>query len=218
MAYVTEKRGVFYAVIYQGRNPVSGRDRRRWHRCDDRAGAEQLANDLTEQRARQRHTGSSLTVAEYILGQWLPAKEATLAPTTHARYVTSVCTGSLLLGAAGLLTGYKATSHWATVSLLPVFGATPAEGRIVRDRNRITAGGVTAGIDFGLSLVGRLRDRQYAECVQLMAQYAPEPPYDAGTPEKAPGEVTKMMTNMFVDFNKQAEKIGRDVYPRYRDG
>lgn len=90
MAYVTEKRGVFYAVIYQGRNPVSGRDRRRWHRCDDRAGAEQLANDLTEQRARQRHTGSSLTVAEYILGQWLPAKEATLAPTTHARYVTSV--------------------------------------------------------------------------------------------------------------------------------
>ena len=90
MAYVTEKRGVFYAVIYQGRNPVSGRDRRRWHRCDDRAGAEQLENDLTEQRARQRHTGSSLTVAEYILGQWLPAKEATLAPTTHARYVTSV--------------------------------------------------------------------------------------------------------------------------------
>jgi integrase len=90
VAYVTEKRGVFYAVIYEGRNPVMGRERRRWHRCDDRAAAEQLAIDLTERRARQRHTGSSLTVAEYLLGQWLPAKEATLAPTTHARYTTSV--------------------------------------------------------------------------------------------------------------------------------
>ena len=90
MAYVTEKRGVFYAVIYEGRNPVSGRERRRWHRCDDRRDAEAVAENLTERRARQRHTGSSLTFAEYLLGQWLPAKEATLAPTTHARYVTSV--------------------------------------------------------------------------------------------------------------------------------
>ena len=90
MAYVTEKRGVFYAVIYEGRNPVSGRERRRWHRCHDSAAAEALADDLTERRARQRQTGSLLTVAEYLLGQWLPAKEATLAPTTHARYVTSV--------------------------------------------------------------------------------------------------------------------------------
>lgn len=90
MAYVTEKRGIFYAVIYEGRNPASGRERRRWHRCHDRAAAEALAIDLTRRRARQRHTGSSLTVAEYVLGQWLPAKEATLAPTTHARYVTSV--------------------------------------------------------------------------------------------------------------------------------
>lgn len=137
---------------------------------------------------------------------------------SRAKFVTSVCTGSLLLGAAGLLTGYKATSHWATVPLLPLFGANATEGRMVRDRNRITAGGVTAGIDFGLSLVGQLRDQQYAECVQLMAQYAPEPPYDAGTPEKAPPDVTKMTRDMFVDFNKQAEKIGQDVYPRYRDG
>lgn len=77
---------------------------------------------------------------------------------------------------------------------------------------------MTSGIDFGLSLVGQLRDRQYAECVQLMAQYAPEPPYDAGTPAKAPAEVTKIMRDMFVEFNKDAEKIGREVYPRYRDG
>ncbi|MET4204898.1 cyclohexyl-isocyanide hydratase [Bradyrhizobium sp. LA8.1] len=137
---------------------------------------------------------------------------------SRAKFVTSVCTGSLVLGAAGLLTGYNATSHWATVPLLPLFGANPTEGRIVRDRNRITAGGVTSGIDFGLSLVGQLRDRQYAECVQLMAQYAPEPPYDAGTPEKAPAEVTKMTRDMFVDFNKLAEKIGREVYPKYRNG
>lgn len=89
MAYVTEKRGVFYAVIYEGRNPVSGRERRRWHRCDNHAAAAKVANDLTDRRARQRQTGSSLTLAEYLLGQWLPAKEATLAPSTHARYVSS---------------------------------------------------------------------------------------------------------------------------------
>jgi integrase len=90
VAYVTEKRGVFYAVIYEGRNPVSGRERRRWHRCDDHAAAARVANDLTKRRAHQRRPGSSLTLAEYLLGRWLPAKESTLAPSTHARYVTSV--------------------------------------------------------------------------------------------------------------------------------
>jgi transcriptional regulator GlxA family with amidase domain len=137
---------------------------------------------------------------------------------SRARFVTSVCTGALVLGAAGLLTGYKATSHWAATSLLPIFGAIPAEGRVVRDRNRITGAGVTAGIDFGLSLVGQLRDRPYAECVQLMAEYAPEPPYDAGTPKRAPSEVTELTSSMFVDFNKQAEQVGRQVYAKYRDG
>ena len=137
---------------------------------------------------------------------------------SRARFVTSVCTGSLVLGAAGLLTGYKATSHWATAPVLPLFGAIVTEGRVVRDRNRITAGGVTAGIDFGLSLVGQLRDRQYAECLQLIQEYAPQPPYDAGEPEKAPPEVTKMTRDMFVDYNKRVEEIGRDVYPKYRDG
>jgi putative intracellular protease/amidase len=136
----------------------------------------------------------------------------------RAKFVTSVCTGSLVLGAAGLLTGYRATSHWAAKSLLPVFGAIPAEGRVVRDRNRITGGGVTAGIDFGLALVGQLRDRQYAESVQLLAEYAPEPPYDAGTPGKAPVEVTTMMSDMFVDFRKQAETVGSEAYAKYRRG
>lgn len=137
---------------------------------------------------------------------------------SRAKLVTSVCTGSLILGAAGLLTGYRATSHWAATSLLPIFGAIPTEGRVVRDRNRITGGGVTAGIDFGLSLVGQLRDRQYAESVQLLAEYAPEPPYDAGTPRKAPAEITTMMSDMFIDFRKQADGIGREAYAKYRNG
>lgn len=136
----------------------------------------------------------------------------------RAKFVTSVCTGSLILGAAGLLTGYRATSHWAAISLLPLFGAIPTDGRVVRDRNRITGGGVTAGIDFGLSLVGQLRDRQYAEGVQLLAEYAPEPPYDAGSPRKAPAEVTTMMSDMFIDFRKQADGIGREAYAKYRNG
>lgn len=137
---------------------------------------------------------------------------------SRAKYVTSVCTGSLLLGAAGLLNGYKATSHWLTRHFLPIFGATLEEGRVVRDRNRITGGGVTAGIDFGLSLVGQLRDRHYAESVQLLAEYAPEPPYDAGTPGKAPKEVATMMSDMFIDFRKQAETIGKEAYAKYRAG
>lgn len=131
---------------------------------------------------------------------------------SRAKFVTSVCTGSLILGAAGLLTGYRATSHWVTKPLLPIFGAIPADGRVVHDRNRITGGGVTAGIDFGLSLVGQLRDRTYAESVQLLAEYAPEPPYDAGTPQKASGEVNAMMESMFLGFRERAEAIGRAAY------
>jgi integrase len=90
MAYVTEKRGVYYAVVYEGRSPVSGRERRRWHRCDTRADADRVAVALTERRRRHRRAGSSMTLEEYLLGQWLPAKERTLAAVTHARYVTSV--------------------------------------------------------------------------------------------------------------------------------
>ncbi|WP_322517284.1 DJ-1/PfpI family protein [Rhodopseudomonas palustris] len=133
---------------------------------------------------------------------------------SRARFITSVCTGSLVLGAAGLLDGYRATSHWAAKPVLPVFGAIPSEGRVVRDRNRITGGGVTAGIDFGLSLVGQLRDRQYAEVAQLIAEYAPEPPYDAGTPARAPAEVRALTEPMFVDFLKQAEAVGRAAFAR----
>jgi integrase len=90
MAYVVEKAGVHYAVIYEGTNPVTGHERRRWHRCPSRAEAETLARRLGSQRTRLRQAGSMLTLGEYILGQWLPAREAALAPTTYARYVTSV--------------------------------------------------------------------------------------------------------------------------------
>jgi cyclohexyl-isocyanide hydratase len=105
---------------------------------------------------------------------------------SRARYVTSVCTGSLILGAAGLLNGYHATSHWRFRDLLPMFGATPVEERVVTDRNRITGGGVTAGIDFGLVIASRLRGRQAAEVLQLYNEYDPHPPFAAGTPAVAP--------------------------------
>lgn len=102
-----------------------------------------------------------------------------------ARYVTSVCTGSLLLGAAGLLEGYAATSHWAFVDLLPAFGARPAPGRVVVDRNRITAGGVTAGLDFGLRLVAELAGERRAQAIQLGLEYDPDPPFRSGHPSVA---------------------------------
>jgi cyclohexyl-isocyanide hydratase len=108
-----------------------------------------------------------------------------------ARYVTAVCTGSLLLGAAGLLEGYRATSHWAFVDLLKVFGATPAPGRVVVDRNRITAGGVTAGIDFGLRIVAELAGERLAKAVQLGLEYDPEPPYRSGHPDVADPELVR---------------------------
>jgi cyclohexyl-isocyanide hydratase len=110
---------------------------------------------------------------------------------SRAKYVTSVCTGSLLLGAAGLLQGYKATSHWTVRELLPLLGATPVDQRVVEDRNRITAGGVTAGIDFGLQVAARLRDEPYAKMLQLMLEYDPHPPFAAGNPAGAGTELTE---------------------------
>jgi cyclohexyl-isocyanide hydratase len=102
-----------------------------------------------------------------------------------ARYVTSVCTGALLLGAAGLLEGYAATTHWAFVDLLPRFGARPAPGRVVVDGNRITAGGVTAGLDFGLRLAAELAGERSAQAIQLGIEYDPEPPFRSGHPSVA---------------------------------
>lgn len=102
-----------------------------------------------------------------------------------ARYVAGVCTGTLLLGAAGLLRGYRATSHWYVRDLLPLLGATPTAERVVVDRNRITGGGVTAGLDFALTLAAALRGEAYARRIQLVLEYDPRPPFVAGTPEQA---------------------------------
>src|SRR5262249_59265382 len=108
-----------------------------------------------------------------------------------ACWVTSVCTGALVLGAAGLLRGYRATTHWLSMDLLAEFGATPVEARVVRDRNRITGGGITAGIDFGLALVAELQGREVAERIQLMMEYDPRPPFDAGSPADAPATLVQ---------------------------
>ncbi len=107
----------------------------------------------------------------------------------RARYITSVCTGSLVLGAAGLLNGYRATTHWSAIEHLASFGATPVKTRVCIDRNRVTGGGVTAGIDFALTLAAELSDRTTAEMIQLGLEYNPAPPFAAGSPEIAPPEV-----------------------------
>lgn len=106
-----------------------------------------------------------------------------------ARYVTSVCNGSLLLGAAGLIDGYESACHWAWRRFLPCFGARPVAGRVVRDRNRISGGGVTSGIDFGLALAAELAGEEIAKTIQLGTEYDPQPPFDAGSPDKAPPEL-----------------------------
>jgi cyclohexyl-isocyanide hydratase len=106
-----------------------------------------------------------------------------------ARYLTSVCTGSLILGAAGFLAGRHAACHWAWRELLAIFGAVVDEGRIVRDGNILSGGGVTAGIDFVLALIAELRGSRAAEMVRLGLEYAPEPPFNSGRPDTAPSEV-----------------------------
>ena len=106
-----------------------------------------------------------------------------------ARFVTSVCTGALLLGAAGLLMGKRATTHWASHDFLASFGAIPVHARVVRDGRLLTGGGVTAGIDFALTLVAELAGPAVAQTIQLALEYAPAPPFDAGGPDTAPAEV-----------------------------
>ena len=111
--------------------------------------------------------------------------------SVRARYVTSVCTGALLLGAAGLLRGYRATTHWLSLELLPLFGAIPVKERVVIDRNRITGGGVTAGIDFGLVVASELFGAAVAEEIQLLLEYDPKPPFNSGSPDSAPRNVVQ---------------------------
>ncbi|WP_448725760.1 isonitrile hydratase [Pseudomonas farris] len=111
------------------------------------------------------------------------------AQAANAKYVTSVCTGALVLGAAGLLKGKRATTHWAYHQLLEVLGAIPVNDRVVRDGNLLTGGGITAGIDFALTLAAELFDKDTAQLVQLQLEYAPAPPFASGSPETAPVSV-----------------------------
>jgi transcriptional regulator GlxA family with amidase domain len=112
----------------------------------------------------------------------------------HTKWTTSVCTGSLLLGAAGLLEGKRATSNWLLLDRLPEFGADPVGGRFIEDGKVITAAGVTAGIDMALHLVAREVGPEVAQAVQLGIEYDPDPPFDSGSPQKAPAEIVELVT------------------------
>lgn len=116
-----------------------------------------------------------------------------------ARYVTSVCTGALLLGAAGLLAGYKAATHWVFMELLPMFGAEPTARRVVVDRNRITGGGVTAGLDFALTLAAEMAGPAVAQTIQLGLEYDPEPPFEGGHPDRADPAIVAVIRARYAD-------------------
>jgi cyclohexyl-isocyanide hydratase len=136
---------------------------------------------------------------------------------TGAKYITSVCTGSLILGAAGLLKGKRAACHWAWREMLPMFGAIVDEGRVVRDGNIITGGGVTAGIDFALTVLAEIAGEEGAQIIQLALEYAPAPPFNSGRPELASAPVrayyekirASMMPQRFAEA-EQAAAMMRD--------
>jgi cyclohexyl-isocyanide hydratase len=127
-----------------------------------------------------------------------------------AKFVTSVCTGSLVLGAAGLLKGYRAATHWTAMDNLSAFGATPTKTRVCIDRNRVTGGGVTAGIDFALTLVSKLVDETTAQAIQLRLEYNPAPPFNSGSPDTAPADVLKLLQERSAPFKaRRAEAVAR---------
>jgi len=118
----------------------------------------------------------------------------------QAKWVTSVCTGSLVLGAAGLLKGYRATSHWSSIDQLALLGAEPVSQRVVRDRNRISGAGVTSGIDFALTLVAEIAGDAVAKSVQLQMEYDPEPPFTSGSPHTAPPQEVEQARAKMAEF------------------
>lgn len=134
----------------------------------------------------------------------------------HAAYLTSVCTGALLLGAAGLLDGYRATTHWLSMDLLALFGAIPVRERVVIDRNRITGGGVTAGIDFGLVVAAELAGSEVAQRIQLMMEYDPAPPFDAGSPLRATPAVVAAVREQGAEYLDARREIAARAGARVR--
>lgn len=133
----------------------------------------------------------------------------------RARWITSVCTGSLVLGAAGLLRGYKATTHWAAMEVLPLLGAEPVHERVVVDRNRITGGGVTAGLDFALAVVAQLYGDEMARRIQLGEEYDPAPPFHAGSPRTAPPATVQHIRGMLAGMTEQRMAAARRAANRF---
>ncbi|WP_315703707.1 MULTISPECIES: DJ-1/PfpI family protein [unclassified Bradyrhizobium] len=133
-----------------------------------------------------------------------------------AKYITSVCTGSLALGAAGLLDGYRAATHWSARECLPLFGATTSTERVCIDRNRVTGGGVTAGIDFALTLVAHLVERRMAELIQLRLEYNPAPPFNAGGPDTAPADVLATMLERIAPARERRVAVARRAAERLK--
>jgi cyclohexyl-isocyanide hydratase len=131
-----------------------------------------------------------------------------------AHAVFSVCTGALVCGAAGLLMGRRATTHWASFHLLPLFGATPVNQRVVVDGNWVFAAGVTAGIDGALQLAANLRGEDVAKGIQLYMAYAPEPPFDSGTPEAAPKAVLDQARASVRQLTERREQTAREAAKR----
>ncbi|MFJ4776989.1 DJ-1/PfpI family protein [Streptomyces sp. NPDC088762] len=129
--------------------------------------------------------GQSDQMENEVLLDWLRTADST------STWTTSVCTGSLLLAAAGLLRGRRATSHWLALDQLPLYGATPTGERVVTDGKYVTAAGVSSGIDMGLTLLGRIAGDRVAQSVQLLTEYDPQPPYDAGSPDTAPADLVE---------------------------
>lgn len=136
----------------------------------------------------------------------------------RSRYITSVCSGSLLLGMAGLLDGYRGATHWAAYEALEALGVTPVHERVVADRNRFTGGGVTAGIDFGLTLLAELRGEDVAKLTQLLMEYDPHPPFNTGHPRLAGAALTQaaraaLGENLFLDGVKKATTLRKPSCP-----
>ncbi|MBI5690372.1 MAG: DJ-1/PfpI family protein [Verrucomicrobia bacterium] len=135
----------------------------------------------------------------------------------QAKWVTSVCTGSLLLGAAGLLKGYQATCHWASRDQLALFGAEAVEMRVVTDRNRVTGAGVTAGIDFALQLVANAFDEHTAHAIQLALEYEPTPPFWSGTPQHASAEILEEARQKMAVFMAKRLAASERAAARLKD-
>jgi cyclohexyl-isocyanide hydratase len=119
--------------------------------------------------------------------------------SANAKWITSVCTGAFILGAAGLLTGKRATTHWGYTHLLQNYGAHYEDTRVVHDGNLITAGGVTSGIDFGLEVIAAIAGDEVAQSVQLGLEYNPAPPFDGGHPSRTPDHIVSMLRESFYD-------------------